>query len=440
MAALAIGPLLLDHFMMRTCRRLPAICRSSSQSDQVIEDRIWRGPTSAVAVTNISCDGDCERRSDRQMAGPAQIVHPNTDRQIAVECDDKYVMEFDFNGIGARFDRKCFAMITGLNCAFEDLDFDEKEVADNVKSLYSRPPNPTSSSPLPIDGTKDASQSAFQHTSRLEMQIEEIRSELVSIRTEMRDEMRQQRNEIQNLSSLVRQLVDHLAPILESALSAFIDDPSTTVHPGDYDALEKSSFQLILTSGSWLGDLKWMPTVSTSEEDDKLSSNAITSYCHRTHVLEQSKHRVSDEEEDELSDTVDWEKEMKDSPFDMYALDTPNRIKVYVPVNNDNKHWLAAKVDIRNRTVTLYDPNNSMTQDSFQCKNAKCLSMLFPYLLMVHGYYDLYPELKVEGPGVEDRPVCEVLLHHFVWSNTRPQTAETGGPIGGDMAVCGRIL
>ncbi|KAF3455268.1 hypothetical protein FNV43_RR05716 [Rhamnella rubrinervis] len=86
-----------------------------------------------------------------------------------VECDDTNVMEFDFHGIGARFDKKSFAMITGLNCgkfpnekelehlpydlwvkyfgdtgpmsqsdfikAFEDLDFDEsdEEVENNVK-------------------------------------------------------------------------------------------------------------------------------------------------------------------------------------------------------------------------------------------------------------------------------------------------------------------
>ncbi|KAF3433421.1 hypothetical protein FNV43_RR24523 [Rhamnella rubrinervis] len=66
---------------------------------------------------------------------------------------------------------------------------------------------------------------------------------------------------------------------------------------------------------------------------------------------------------------------MKDSPFDMYALGMlPIRSKswlevdnVYVPTNNRNKHW-----------------------------NVKCLSMLFPYILMVHGYYNLYSELKVQ--------------------------------------------
>ncbi|KAF3457947.1 hypothetical protein FNV43_RR02609 [Rhamnella rubrinervis] len=84
-----------------------------------------------------------------------------------VECDDKNVMEFDLNNIGVRFGRKSFAMIMRLNCsklpnasklehlpynlwvkffgklgpmtqgkfnkAFEDMDFNEKEVDNNVK-------------------------------------------------------------------------------------------------------------------------------------------------------------------------------------------------------------------------------------------------------------------------------------------------------------------
>ena len=33
-----------------------------------------------------------------------------------LEFNDTSVMEFDFNGVGARFDRKTFAIVTGLNC------------------------------------------------------------------------------------------------------------------------------------------------------------------------------------------------------------------------------------------------------------------------------------------------------------------------------------
>ncbi|KAF3441446.1 hypothetical protein FNV43_RR15360 [Rhamnella rubrinervis] len=168
-----------------------------------------------------------------------------------VECEDKNVMEFEFNGTGARFDRKCFAMITGLNCD----------------------------------------------------------------------------------------------PAERAALSAFIDNPSTTVQPRDYDAIEKSSLESILASGAWLevdAALHYIRRriINSSQMYDQ---RAIVTDCM---FWKQSEY----EEEDELSDTADWENEMKDSPFD---------------INNDNKHWLAAKVDIRNRAITLCDPNNAMSQDEF---------------------------------------------------------------------------
>ncbi|KAF3435665.1 hypothetical protein FNV43_RR22756 [Rhamnella rubrinervis] len=135
-------------------------------------------------------------------------------------------------------------------------------------------------------------------------------------------------------------------PAERATLSAFIDDLSTTVHLGEYDALKKSSFQLILTSGSWLSDLR-----------PRLTSGFIHS-------------------------------------------------------------------------STLYDPNNTMNQDSFQYKNVKFLWVLFSYLFMVYGYYDLYPELKVEGPadwqGGLDQSADPVLLDHFVWSSTGPADWQGG--------------
>ncbi|KAF3443673.1 hypothetical protein FNV43_RR13363 [Rhamnella rubrinervis] len=69
---------------------------------------------------------------------------------------------------------------------------------------------------------------------------------------------------------------------------------------------------------------------------------------------------------------------------------------IYVPINNRNRHLLVANVGIRNWHITLYDLDNFMTQDSFQCRNANYLLLLFSYLLMVHMYYDLHPELKDE--------------------------------------------
>ncbi|KAF3434607.1 hypothetical protein FNV43_RR21692 [Rhamnella rubrinervis] len=283
-----------------------------------------------------------------------------------VDCEDKYVMEFDFNGIGARFDRKCFAMITGLNwlfgkCgpmtqgkfskAFEDLDFDKKEVADNVKCCmlyfletlllggdkkrlmsilivaiigpcgkyhgsnwilrmlaWSYPSILQYTKLATVvfdlkDGTKDASQSEFQYTLRLEMQIEEIRSELP----------------LSNMSTVpVWDPFTPIDPTERAALFAFIVDPSTTVHLGDYDALEKSSFELILTNGSWLGDLEMDAALfyirrRMINSPQMYDHRAIVTDCmfwssiharYTKYLKEQSEHTMDDEEEDELSDTV----------------------------------------------------------------------------------------------------------------------------------------
>ena len=75
-------------------------------------------------------------------------------------------------------------------------------------------------------------------------------------------------------------------------------------------------------------------------------------------------------------------------------------IQVYIPVNNASLHWMAMKFDIRHRHITLFDPDNSMTQSLFQLKNARPLAVLFPYLLMAYGYYDIHPELTQDGTPV----------------------------------------
>ncbi|KAF3444969.1 hypothetical protein FNV43_RR14662 [Rhamnella rubrinervis] len=324
-----------------------------------------------------------------------------------VECEDKNVMEFEFNGTGARFDRKCFAMITGLNCGkFPTvlLSGDKKRLVRNenfniiqndnlcskypwgnlsydatISSLRSRIklgwevtnysvsgffltfqiwgfktiPTVATIGPCGKYHGKDASQSEFHHTSRLEMQIEKMHKSIEP-------------------AVPIWDPFTPIDPAERAALSSFIDDPSTT----KVDAALYYIRRRIINSPQ-MYDQRAIVT------DCMFWSSIHARYT--KYLKEQSEHG----EEDELSDTANWEKEMKDSPFDMYALGT-------LPVGS--KYWLEVDyVDIRNRAITLYDPNNAMSQDEFQCRNVKCLSILFPYLLMVHGYYDLYPELKVEG-------------------------------------------
>ncbi|KAF3442216.1 hypothetical protein FNV43_RR16132 [Rhamnella rubrinervis] len=60
--------------------------------------------------------------------------------------------------------------------------------------------------------------------------------------------------------------------------------------------------------------------------------------------------------------------------------------RVYIPVNNENKHWLATEVDLVRRHVTLYDSSCSVNDDWFQTCNAESLGILFPYLLAAGGF------------------------------------------------------
>ncbi|KAF3442892.1 hypothetical protein FNV43_RR16810 [Rhamnella rubrinervis] len=100
----------------------------------------------------------------------------------------------------------------------------------------------------------------------------------------------------------------------------------------------------------------------------------------------------------------DWTDSIDDT-LQMYVLgDTLSHSRawkdvdyVYLPVNNNGQHWLAAKVDLLSRHITLYDSAPYTSNDLFQCNNVECLSVLFPYLLDVGGFYDDRPELKLEG-------------------------------------------
>ena len=65
-------------------------------------------------------------------------------------------------------------------------------------------------------------------------------------------------------------------------------------------------------------------------------------------------------------------------------------------MNNEDKHWLAAKVDLLSRHITLFDSARDATQDWFQFNNAECLQMLFLYLLEAGGFYKDQRSLKSE--------------------------------------------
>ena len=62
------------------------------------------------------------------------IVHNLLVRQV--ECDDSNVIEFNFRGIGARFDRMAFAIVTGLNCGKYPVDHETRNLLDTLWEKY----------------------------------------------------------------------------------------------------------------------------------------------------------------------------------------------------------------------------------------------------------------------------------------------------------------
>ena len=76
---------------------------------------------------------------------------------------------------------------------------------------------------------------------------------------------------------------------------------------------------------------------------------------------------------------------------------------MYVPINNDGKHWLVGEVDIVKRHIALYDSEHKARQDWFQFNNAEPLNMLVPYILKVIGFYNHRQELTDNGNPSLDR-------------------------------------
>ncbi|KAF3439360.1 hypothetical protein FNV43_RR17637 [Rhamnella rubrinervis] len=75
---------------------------------KVIYNKLQKG----IDQFEASIFGDFTRMKTVQFCGG--FVHHLLLRQLY--NDDPHVIEFEFNGVGARFDRKAFAMFTGLNC------------------------------------------------------------------------------------------------------------------------------------------------------------------------------------------------------------------------------------------------------------------------------------------------------------------------------------
>lgn len=62
------------------------------------------------------------------------MVHSLLLRQI--ECDDPHVLEFNFHGVGVRFDRMAFTLVTGLKCTKFPADQETRDLKDTLWDKY----------------------------------------------------------------------------------------------------------------------------------------------------------------------------------------------------------------------------------------------------------------------------------------------------------------
>ncbi|KAF3439362.1 hypothetical protein FNV43_RR17639 [Rhamnella rubrinervis] len=230
-----------------------------------------------------------------------------------------------------------------------------------------------------------------------------------------------------------------IPPVDRNALMTFLEDSNRVDHDCIYERLDKPSFQNIINSGGWLRDNE-IDTILFFERRRKEANpqlfnqqciivdvmfwswmwgtyDAIAKINIHTHPNERPpvpKH--------------DWTVDIDDTLIKYVKGILPahssswNKIDhVYVPVNCENKHWLAAHVDIPKRHVTLFDSNCAGTLDWFQVNNAESLGVLFPYLLNKSGFYDARPELASN---------CTQLLQPFSISRTKasdcPQQTVSG--------------
>lgn len=52
--------------------------------------------------------------------------------------------------------------------------------------------------------------------------------------------------------------------------------------------------------------------------------------------------------------------------------------QLLMPVNNADKHWLVACIDLQTYTIDIYDPKVKGTHPDFQEANGVCIGIIIP--------------------------------------------------------------
>ncbi|KAF3434583.1 hypothetical protein FNV43_RR21668 [Rhamnella rubrinervis] len=176
-------------------------------------------------------------------------------------------------------------------------------------------------------------------------------------------------------------------PIKESRrrlLMDFLDDSSRSNHNVDIMVLDKSNFQTTLTSGAWLGSDKRIH----DHRDLFIERVAIVDvffweslyYCFEAHAPVMQIKYIHPSERPPIP-SRDWTCDANDNTLTNYMKSISPLLscswkdvnRVYVPINNEDKHWLVAEVDLVRRHITLYDSSCTISNDWFQICNDESL-------------------------------------------------------------------
>ncbi|KAF3452088.1 hypothetical protein FNV43_RR08184 [Rhamnella rubrinervis] len=135
-------------------------------------------------------------------------------------------------------------------------------------------------------------------------------------------------------------------------LMNILNDSSRPSHGVDIMVLNKSSFHTLLISGAWL------------------HSDESFYYLFEVHAPVMQKKYIHLSERLPIS-SHDWTLDKNDDTVTNYVKGISPLLShswkdvdhVYVPVNNEDKHWLVVDVDLVRRHVTLYDSSCSASND-----------------------------------------------------------------------------
>ncbi|KAF3432543.1 hypothetical protein FNV43_RR27283 [Rhamnella rubrinervis] len=298
--------------------------------------------------------------------------------------DDPHVIEFKFNRVGAWFDRKAFAIFTGLNCGklpkklemrnlsyslwtkyfgesgpmtqtefsqtLKDIEFkydNDQEIWDNVKSPEPEPEQEQ----MYTTRASTQSQPEGAHSQHLEGMINELREDFANMRANFGLQLAQQDSDIRELKTIVGQLLQHHK---QQQIVAYTPPPPSPApeqelhHPIHvvWDPFKPADKKKKAALSKFLKDRK--SKLSTVDGFDKISKEVYNLFL-------ASGGWLNNDGMDVVLYFIRKRIDGNSGLFPSNVIIADCFFCVYIPVNNNGTYWLTVKVDIPSRHIILYN-------------------------------------------------------------------------------------